>query len=711
VDRNRHIDSDIEAIPPIFILPKEDLVRDALIPAFKHADGVECMIGFFSSRAFSVLAPGLATYLHGGANSPIKLIVNPFFSATDKYALEAGLLDENDAIDSFFIHQLITEDLIQQYTLRCFSHLLKTSKLEIKIAVMRGAIFHPKVWMFQFGSEKMALHGSNNMTQSGVMRNYEQISVSKSWQGTHDAFVVAKFESIFKNLWSGKDSDCLVFNLSEAIKNKIIQTYDSKRPPNEKEYLEMITDSRAEDGQLNQYEKLRLKQKTFAIPNWLNYSDPPYAHQGKAIREWIMNDYQGVLVMATGSGKTLTSLVCAYELSKKRKPLLIVIAAPYVPLVEQWVEEVEQFNLSVTNLSLLANMSQKVKRVETILRRLRFGVAEAEAIVVSHDLLCSPEFSVAIENEEVSSLLIADEAHNLGRSSFVNNIPKCYNYKLALSATFRRQYDPIGSDILEEYFGGIVSEFELKDAIGNCLVEYDYFVHPVYLNEDELDKWKEITHKIKQSLWKLSENESDPYLNRLFIKRRSILELAQSKIGKLAELLDEETGDYKHTLIYTSDKGPKQLDEVNNLLNERSIMFHQLTANETANRKVTASILKAFADGDIQMLTAKRVLDEGVNIPQIKKAYVLASTTVERQWVQRRGRLLRRCPSIGKEKAEIHDFLTLPPDYGQGLDQDSKSILTSELNRLKEFILLAKNAGSKDGALPVVQKLIETLYY
>ena len=104
-------------------------------------------------------------------------------------------------------------------------------------------------------------------------------------------------------------------------------------------------------------------------------------------------------------------------------------------------------------------------------------------------------------------------------------------------------------------------------------------------------------------------------------------------------------------------------------------------------------------------MTAKRVLDEGVNIPQIRKAYILASTTVERQWVQRRGRLLRKCSEIGKEFSVIHDFVVLPPQTKEKLDDDARSLVKSELNRVQEFFDLARNAGHDDGPLDVIDKL------
>jgi superfamily II DNA or RNA helicase len=171
----------------------------------------------------------------------------------------------------------------------------------------------------------------------------------------------------------------------------------------------------------------------------------------------------------------------------------------------------------------------------------------------------------------------------------------------------------------------------------------------------------------------------------------------------------EDLRTLRHTLIYASDKAPEQLDAVNALLKAYGILFHQLTYEETGDRAETARIIRSFQEGTLRVLTAKRVLDEGVNIPQIEKAFILASTTVERQWVQRRGRLLRTCREIGKTHAEIHDFLALPPDL-DNVDDEAKSLVRSELLRVQEFASLARNAGREDGPLPIIHKLVDAAF-
>jgi superfamily II DNA or RNA helicase len=226
-----------------------------------------------------------------------------------------------------------------------------------------------------------------------------------------------------------------------------------------------------------------------------------------------------------------------------------------------------------------------------------------------------------------------------------------------------------------------------------------------------MDLWYDLTEKIKKCAWRAEDGKPDDYLAKLFRDRRALLETIDSKVTILASLLDGlDLKDLRYTLIYGSDKGPEQLEEINGLLRDRGVLFHQLTAEETQNREKTKNIIQSFQQGEIQILTAKRVLDEGVNIPQICQAFILASTTVERQWVQRRGRLLRTCSAIGKDHSIIHDFLALPPDIGRGMDSDTRSLIRSELSRVHEFASLARNAGRPDGPLKIIDELVNSAY-
>ncbi|MDJ0275402.1 DEAD/DEAH box helicase family protein [Sphingomonas sp. 2R-10] len=692
-------------IRPLLILPDDDLPGEVLIPAFRSSTGALCMMGFFSSASLAELAPGLATFLNE-TDGVLRLIASPFISAADQAAIEAGTAEAAAVADAALSKVVVTEDALARHTLDCLAHLLKVGRLQMRVAVMRDGLFHPKVWVFTDGADQLAVHGSGNMTAAGMTSNYEQISVSKDWADTTQHFVVDKLQRRFDRLWKNVDDHCVVLGASEAVRAGIMAAL---RPgePREPDFGALFDRAKAAA-----VEVVSRQPRGFAIPAGLRYEDGPFAHQGAAVRAWVDAGHRGILEMATGSGKTITSMIAGQRLVEAVGPTLIVVAAPYRPLVDQWCDEIEPFGITPVNLTLLSGAAARASALSKTARRLKHGLSKAEAVVVSHDTLCTPEFADATRKLGVRLLLIADEAHNLGREGFINEPPEHFEHRLALSATPVRQYDDVGTAGLVRFFGDVVYKFTLEQAIGKCLVEYDYHLVPTYLDEEEMDRWYDLTARIKQNAWRTDGGKPDDYLAKLFRDRRELLETSGGKIVALDRALGGlDTRALRHTLVYATDKSPRQLEEVNALLRRRGIAFHQLTATETGDRAKTRAVIAAFQAGDIQVLTAKRVLDEGVNIPQIRRAFVLASTTVERQWVQRRGRLLRTCSLIGKTSSDITDFLALPPgmDAG-GLDDDAKSLVRSELKRVQEFGGLARNAGSNDGPLALTAKLVSAAF-
>ena len=700
----------LEGVRPLYMLPNDPLGEEVLIPGFQAATTVDCMVGFFSSDVLASLAPGLATYIAGSENS-FRLIISPLLRAEDQAAIEDGFSSAEVVTERNLEELTVTEDLLQRHTLKCLSWLLRERRIEIKIALMKGALFHPKVWLFENRNNVVAAHGSSNMTYAGIRKNIEQIAISRSWQDPNQRYITDKLCYEFDRLWENKGDDCIVIGMPNAVRLRLLQTYSSETPPTEDELRELYDRATGVAEESGPFEAAPVQPASFAIPDWLEYEEGPFEHQGKAVAAWRDAGYHGVLEMATGSGKTITSMISAHRLYEENKPLLIVVAAPYVPLIEQWCDEIAPFGLRPVNLTTAGSAAKRARELQKLKRRLRTGLSDVEAVVVSHDTLCTPEFLASVQAFDCARLLIADEAHNLGRPSFINDPPEFFQYRLGLSATPIRQYDEEGTEALFGFFGPVAFRFTLEEAIGRCLVEYHYYVHPVYLTKSEMDEWFDLTGKIKHNAWRSEGGKPDEYLAKLLRDRRALLETASNKVVTLSALLKEEHPDnLRYTLVYTSDKGPDQLDNVNRLLRDRNILFHQLTAEETASRDQTKRIIKSFQDGEIQVLTAKRVLDEGVNIPQICKAFILASTTVERQWVQRRGRLLRRCRAIGKTHSVIHDLLALPPGMEEGLDPDARALVRSELHRAQEFARLARNAGRPDGPLTTIDKMVSAAF-
>ena len=697
-------------IRPLYMLPDDPVTEEVLIPCFQSTAQVDCMMGFFSSEVLVSLAPGLATFINCSQES-FRLIISPLLRTEDKEAIEEGIASPEDLTSTILKDLIITEDLVEQHTLKCLSWLLRSGRLEIKIALMKDALFHLKVWLFRRDGDVIAAHGSSNMTDAGIRRNIEQISISKSWEDSNQYYTTEKFCDRFKQFWENEDDGCIVVELPQAIRNNLLQTYRSDTPPTETDLRTLY--GRA-IGTINEspaaYDSFELPRASFAIPSELRFEEGPFEHQGKAVSAWCEAGYRGVLEMATGSGKTITAMICAHRLYEEHNPLLIVVAAPYVPLIQQWCDEIAPFGLRAINLTTSSGASGRAQELNRIKRRFRTETSEVEIVVVSHDTLCDNAFKAEVEKFDCATLLIADEVHNLGSEGFITAPPSFFDYRLGLSATPIRQYDQEGTEAIFSFFGPVVFQFTLEAAIGRCLVEYDYYVHRVDLTQDEMDAWYALTAKIKAHAWHQENGEPDKYLTKLLRARRAILENAENKIDALeAVLMREDLRRLRHTLIYASGKAPQQLDAINALLRTHGIFFHQLTYKETANRDKTEQIIRSFQEGTLQVLTAKLVLDEGVDIPQIEKAFILASTTVGRQWIQRRGRLLRKCHETGKTHSVIHDFIALPQVL-DNIDREARTLIQSELSRIQEFASLARNAGRTDGPLSLINELVNAAF-
>ena len=266
------------------------------------------MMGFFSSQGLRSLAPGLATFINQ-TEGTIRLVMSPIVQKKDGEALEE-VVSFRGAIGrkSFWKTFILTEDLIEQHTLKCLAWLIKANRLEIKIAIMKGALFHPKVWLFRDSEgEILAAHGSSNMTLSALQKNFEQIAVSKSWSSSEQRYTTEKLREQFLNVWSNSLVNCTVLSLPEAVKQRLLKSYESDQPPTEEELQGFYSDEI--EGISKFTEIYEVNRDKFRVPLYLEYQSGPFAHQGEAVQAWCDAGHNGVLEMATGSGKTITSMI------------------------------------------------------------------------------------------------------------------------------------------------------------------------------------------------------------------------------------------------------------------------------------------------------------------------------------------------------------------------------------------------------------------
>jgi superfamily II DNA or RNA helicase len=699
----------------LYTVPRDDLIGEVLVPAMAGSSAVRCMAGFFSSAAFRHVAPGLAAFINGSSGT-FQLLISPVLNDEDQRAVREAL-ERPEAVLAraarlLLEDALLSQSALQTHTLECLSYLLAARRLELRFVLMsEGGMFHPKVWIFTDTTDLVVAHGSSNPTVAGLIFNYETVSVERAWAGGEASQRAYRLVELFNALWTGKDPNALTIDLPEGL---LLAEHSNRQPPTIDDFwMAWHTDAEAglvpalPPGSTYRSPSPQLvATQQLAIPSGLAFQEGPFAHQGRAVRAWEEAGGRGLLAMATGSGKTVTALICATRLQKQARPLLVVVAAPYRPLIDQWRQGVAEFGVTPVRIKGLSGVDRD-RAVIAAIRNLEYGVSEVEVAVVTHDYLVSDAFRRIVNDipENVHALLIADEVHNLGRPRFVEHPPEQFEYRMGLSATPVLQYNEVGTAALTDFFGETVFEFGLADAIGVCLVPYNYYLHPVELGGDELEQWDDLTEKLLRAGFLAhddgtAEGSLSPEVLSLLVRRRAVLETAAAKVPVLLQLLVAQGIDsVRHTLIYCSDKRPEQLLEVNRELLDAGFFMRQLTAAETADREKTQQILDDFAGGQYQILTCKRVLDEGVDMPQVRQAFLLASSTVRRQWIQRRGRILRRCDPIGKTLAYLHDFLVVPPDLGSA---SGRAILRQELERGRAFAELAANSGSRDGPFAVM---------
>jgi superfamily II DNA or RNA helicase len=683
-------------------MPEDPVAQEVLIPGLRAADGFDCMVGFFGGEALKQLAPGLASFISRGS-APMRLLVSPLLTDDDLASIKAGLtLPEEilaDAVGAALNDEVALTDALANHTLQCLAYLLAAGRLQMKVVVVADGIFHLKEWILRQDDDIVVLSGSANFTGRAITRNIESLHLHRSWRDTDNLDTCTESVAEFELLWHNRKLNATVIDLPAAIAEELIQTYDSGMAPTEEDYARAAAQST--DAPVQEDVSPR-----FVVPAHLEIDEGPYAHQGQAIRAWEANDRRGILAMATGAGKTISALVAAHRLMEESGPLLLVIAVPTRPLVTQWASECIDFGLRPIVAPALAK-DKRPRTVQHALNNLEFGVTNVEVIITTNEGLVDPVLQSQLDAFDGLAMLIADEVHNLGGvQSFSTAPPAWPSARLGLSATPIRQYDEQGTAFLLDYFGDVVFEFGLDDAIGVCLVPYDYHLHVVNLTHDEADRYAELSEKIRRHVARNGGElrTDDTQLTILLNQRRLILETAQEKLTTLERLLDAAPpGSIRRALFYATDKDPQQLVEVNEILRRRRIRAHQITEAETSRGRLLSATMNAFASGVLHALTAKRVLDEGINVPQIDTAYILASTTVEKQWIQRRGRVLRPSPQTGKTHAVIHDFLVLPPPE-LPTDDDARRLVDGELARCDEFARLARNRAAPDGAYEVINE-------
>ncbi len=679
----------------------DNLVKDFYLPALDHSISYDRAVGFFSASMLSIAAQGIVSLLENGGT--MRLIFGGELAEDEVEAIKNGydlrrftskylnnIVENFDQIKSSLIHD----------RLAALSWMVANGKLDIKVALKRNGMYHEKIGIFtDVNNDKVIFQGSANETTYGLLPdfNFESITVFKSWvpefKDHYQPFIDG-----FERLWTNNSPKTLVLPFPEAAIQKLIEvTKTTPRPKKNKPEWPGNDDSPIPD-----YSFI-----TPHIPQ--SYKGRPFAiqeHQREALNAWKARAFNGILSMATGSGKTVTSIYAATTLFNSTGKLFLLIAVPYQTLAEQWIDELKIFNID----AIPCFESQENWYADLLKRSILYGegVINFCACVVVNKTMTSDKFQSIIQTiPKDNFLFIGDECHNHGAENLNKYLPRNAGLRIGLSATAVHYRDIERTQRLRNYYGEIVYEYSLEQALSNnVLTPYDYHVHFVELDEYEATEFIDLSNKLSKlvaSGVSLDDQEKNASLDILLFKRARILGNARNKLRELEMVLSNKLPSPYH-LFYCGDGSVttdaddnissdsdysydvRQLDLVTRLLAANNWKVSQFTSRESSSARKFA--LDQFKSASVHALAAIRCLDEGVDVPDCREAHILASSRNPRQFIQRRGRILRK--SFGKDKSIIHDYIALIPTECEA-SKVERNLLKAELERVSEFARFSLN--------------------
>ena len=692
----------------------DNVVQDFYIPLLREAISYKRAVGFFSSSALVEISKGIAEMAAEGGK--IQIVASPYLSDDDIEAIKKGYESRNKIIEHALLNQIMEEpvDYYSMERLNLLASLIADGVMDIQIAYTEDSngigMYHEKMGIIEDAvGDKIAFSGSNNESAAAMSVNYETMDVFRSWKGDSEAERVRLKENAFYSIWNNTEPNIKVMEFP-SITEALIEKYRRKRPNFDIDKIQFVKRVMAYTDMLDDMrdsEELRGPR----VPNDIEMR----RYQEEAISSWVGENYCGIFDMATGTGKTLTGLGAISKLSEDLNDILaVVIVCPYQHLVEQWVEDIVRFNIKPIIGYSSSSQKDWKKRLSRAVRDQKLRRDRSFfCFVCTNATFANSYVQDEISKIHVPILLVVDEAHNFGARSYARLLDNRFSYRLALSATLERHRDNEGTTFLYEFFGKKCIEYSLEKAIEeDKLTRYKYYPRVVYLTEDELQQYELKSYEMSKCLIKGKDGKYK--LNRrgeiLAMERARIVAGASQKLDKLREEIVPYVKD-NNILVYcgatnvieetadcstTEELDVRQIEAITRILgNEFQMEVAKFTSEE--NMETRAMIKEQFQKGDrLQAIVAIKCLDEGVNIPGIRTAFILASTTNPKEYIQRRGRVLRKAPN--KPFAEIYDFVTLPRelDSVSGLTveqmQRDLSLVKNELTRIAEFGRLAMNS-------------------
>ncbi len=688
-----------------------NITQDFYIPLLSRAIEYRRAVGFFSSTVLCQIADGIAGLAKNGGK--VKIVASPHLSDEDMKAIRQGYQLREIVKNAVMREMLEITDTFTEKRLNLLANLIANGILDIKIAFTETCsefgMYHEKLGIITDAeNNSVVFSGSMNESANALIANYEVIDVWCSWKGEEHAERVTSKIAAFSAIWNDREPNIRIVDIPELSQEFI----DRYRRTAFSDYTEAVQE---ELSQMPLWSSTRSKQAP-QIPTEVELRD----YQLEAIKAWELSDFRGIFDMATGTGKTYTGLGAIIRLCEvTSNKIAAFIVCPFQHLVEQWVEDIERFNINPIIGYSASPQKDWLKRLEDAIRNQKLKIKGREffCFVCTNATFSTSRVQEILEKIRGDVLLLVDEAHNFGAQRLSRLMSDRYNYRLALSATIDRHNDAEGTQKLYDYFGKKCIEYPLKRAIDEKkLTQYKYYPVIVTLNREENRVYTDLTIEMGHCLlkggdgkWKLSAKGE-----KIALKRARLVAGIEDKLTKLAEYIQPYIND-RHLLVYcgattvlqdnrdrsdTEDDDLRQIDAVTKLLgNTFGMKVSQFTSREDISER--EMLTREFASGDsLQALIAIKCLDEGVNIPAIKTAFILASTTNPKEYIQRRGRVLRLYKD--KDYAVIYDFIALPRPLnevasitGEQLKREL-SLVKNELTRAKEFARIALNMGEAE---------------
>lgn len=687
----------------------------------------DLQLGYFSSAAISVLADGFASFISKGGK--MRLVINQIVSEEDKQAITKGV--KGGIIECFdlsnFDELRKTFDEYQQQFFDCLAFLIYDNRIDIRIIRPRNSsgIAHTKSGQFRDGDSITSFTGSANFTINGLFNNLEEIKIDRSDsvdpmtrkrienQRIDFDRIMAQEKANIEYLSPDELIAAVKSNFGDKTIEELLDVEQKLRTIKREKAIRKKAKEKQQDTSV-----LKVNQESPKFP----YPSGPRDYQCEAFENWKNNGQKGLFAMATGTGKTITSLNCLLEIYNRKKYYKALILVPTITLVNQWEKECLKFNFTniIKVCSTNPSWQNDLARIQ-MLERLRGDKVSYVIISTYASFVKDRTFDTLNSFSPSQLLLIADEAHNLGAASLRKKMNKVvYGRRIGLSATPDRQYDEVGNNAINEFFNikeGYTFEYSMKEAIENgVLCKYLYYPHLIELTDTEMDEYVAISQKIVKyfNFNKGVFDKSDEILTGLLIKRKRIIHKAINKQNVFRDILQkriDETGSLKYTLVYVpegnkpdtyeadkyilSDVTDTGDDETQHLIDTYTSIVRDISTKTTVRKFTSDSaerdeILLDFAKGNVEVLTSMKCLDEGVDVPRSELAIFCASTGNPRQFIQRRGRVLRTHPD--KKLAILHDLVVAPKvAASDSTYQMERSMLKSELLRVNNFATLSLN--------------------